>query len=136
MKQDIAVELSSRLRSGAYIQGQGALKTMDTEGNVRNCCLGVVCEMAVEAGVIPREQISHVDEVTFYRFGEGFDNNFSTLPEVVREWAGMYSDNGSFESNTGAEEEMGNMYCLSGFNDTDFNFLQIADIVDRYYEDL
>lgn len=142
MKQEIATELVTRLRSGAYIQGQGALKVVDSEGNVKNCCLGIVCDMAVEAGVIPPDEFDHSTDYPaepsyrVYRYGVGDEANYSTLPSAVQDWAEMYSDNGSFEDRCGAEKEMGGLYCLSGFNDTGFTFPQIADLIERYAEDL
>ena len=66
------------LRSGKYKQAHGTLGKEDGS----RCCLGVLCDLAVEAGVIK----------TF--------NLYSTcLPEEVTMWAGLSSDQGAYGRN-------------------------------------
>ena len=55
------------LRSGEYKQVQLQLKRDD-----RYCCLGVLCDLAVKAGVI-----------------KGFSGRAFYLPSAVRAWAGL-----------------------------------------------
>jgi hypothetical protein len=86
------------LRSGKYEQGRNRLKTAHNEF----CCLGVACELAIEAGVI--------------REYEGC-NSFLSLP-VVR-WLGL---------NTGSGAYMGG--ALHKDNDNGSSFLEIADIIE------
>mgnify|MGYP007046850129 CR=1 FL=1 len=45
MKKDIAKKWVKALRSGKFKQGQGTLKQYDSEGNIKHCCLGVLCEL-------------------------------------------------------------------------------------------
>ena len=49
MKQEIKQQWATALRSGKYAQGQAYLRNDRDE----MCCLGVLSELAVEAGVIP-----------------------------------------------------------------------------------
>lgn len=138
MKQDIALDLIDRLRSGKYTQGHSVLRSTTDDGAVKNCCLGIVCDMAVEAGVITSPVVYETwAGETSYSYGDeenGF--NHAVLPEVVKDWAGFYTDNGSFVPDSDADQEMQEHHCLSGFNDTGVTFPEIADIVERYWEDL
>ena len=82
MRKDIKDEWVRRLRSGDYEQGQGYLRFGD-----KYCCLGVLCDMAVEAGVIeethgPSEKFS-----LFVSVGGGFQTQM--LPPSVAEWSGL-----------------------------------------------
>ncbi len=40
------------LNSGKYKQGFGALEKVKPDGTVVNCCLGVLCHVAEDAGVV------------------------------------------------------------------------------------
>jgi hypothetical protein len=58
------------------------LKRRDS-GEWKHCCLGVLCELAIEAGVKVEEGM--LGEVA------SFDNERSFLPWSVAEWAGLDS---------------------------------------------
>lgn len=68
------------LRSGKYDQGQGVLKSRIDS---RYCCLGVLCEIAVEHDII-----------------EDFEGELGYMPEAVAEWlvpggpAALWSERG------------------------------------------
>lgn len=86
MKKQIKDEWVRRLRSGDYEQGSGYLHFQDTY-----CCLGVLCDMAVEAGVIeetyrPSERIAVFGKTGDWQPG---DWQTQTLPHSVAEWAGL-----------------------------------------------
>ena len=82
MKKDIKDEWVRRLRSGDYEQGQGYLRFGD-----KYCCLGVLCDMAVEAGVIV-ETYSSLEKVS--SFGrDGADLQTQMLPISVAKWSGL-----------------------------------------------
>jgi hypothetical protein len=53
MKPAIRDEWAARLKSGRYPQGQHTLTMVHPDDTRKHCCLGVLCEMGVEAGVIP-----------------------------------------------------------------------------------
>lgn len=86
------------------------------------CCLGVLCDMAVEAGVIPAPTIEsngiHV-----------YAGQTVTLPAPVRRWAEMASNNGTYFEN-GAE------YSLAVDNDDGMPFSEIAVIIREHIDDL
>jgi len=96
------------LRSGKYKQGKFALRRGD-----RFCCLGVACQLAVEAGVIPEPvQTSHDDEWVY-------GGKFTVLPKKVYQWLDI--------DETG-EYETGN---LVSDNDDGKTFRSIASIIER-----
>ncbi len=99
MKYEIAMKWVEALRSGNYKQGTGYLKNND-----KFCCLGVLCDIS---------QLGEWD-------GNYYENKLSTLPNKVREWAGMNSD-------LGENYELKNT--LSNYNDTGYSFEKIADII-------
>lgn len=88
MKQEIKDEWVKRLESGQYQQGQGHLRTEDD----KYCCLGVLCEMAVEQGVIERWHRDYDDGSGAWFYGEKSDSHLQStvdLPRPVQEWAGL-----------------------------------------------
>lgn len=78
-------------------QGTGYLAEVDTEyigtaPSVSYCCLGRLCKLAVENGVIPEPKIqpSASGGCTVLVYGEGADANDMTLPAAVMKWAGLH----------------------------------------------
>lgn len=87
---DPAKKLVEALRSGRFKQGQGYLNK-----NGELCCLGVACELYIEAGGdLPKTLIG-----SHYNYG----TEKYALPEVVREWLGFNSPAGRYA--TGSLEE-------------------------------
>lgn len=76
------------LRSGEFEQGTARLASEGvTDGRVRYCCLGVLCELAHRAGVV--ETRNHTPEGTaFLRFIE-YDGMVTYPNRRVYEWAGV-----------------------------------------------
>lgn len=94
MNPEIKERWLEALRSGKYKQGQKLLRARDVDGNEYHCCLGVLCDLAVEAGVttVEYEPESHDDCViglTSYLYADGEDGQSSGLPQVVCEWSGV-----------------------------------------------
>jgi hypothetical protein len=121
MHKHIADELTMNLRSGEFEQGRNRLRSV--EGKF--CCLGVLCEMAVKAGVIPPATLfrKYTDA---YTYGASFDDSsMSVLPDAVRDWAGMNSSTGEF----GIDGET-----LTVLNDRGESFNDIADRIDKDFE--
>lgn len=104
---------TAALRSGRYPQGKRALLSTDDQGRQCFCCLGVACEVAVQAGVIaPPADGSY-----------GGEKNI--LPTSVQEWLGLYDDAGITRT------EHDSTSCLTELNDdAGWTFEQIADLVD------
>jgi hypothetical protein len=97
--QEIKIRWTGRLRSGMVPQGQKVLRAGD-----RRCCLGVLCDMAAEAGIIEArpagEYAPDYDGYDNYdggtwvpdpdgRWDYGQDPDEETLPLAVQEWAGL-----------------------------------------------
>ena len=119
MNQEKALEWANRLDSGKYLQGKNGL---NVDG--RYCCLGVACEMAVEAGVIPRgTRIGG-----FMEYGIGDNSSTAVLPPAVREWLEMDSSNGYIGGGdyTGCE--------LTVLNDNDTEVPRLAVIIREHWE--
>jgi hypothetical protein len=119
-------EFLAALRSGNYAQGQCKLRSHDD----LYCCLGVLTDLAVKAGI-------HQWEHSEYGWGvkEKLPSgvpfiNTTDLTNKVLKWAGIEYETGmggNLFFNTG---EMNNlMHC----NDTlGYSFEQIADIVEEH----
>ena len=97
MKHDIAERWVAKLRSGEIEQGTGYLGRSEGE----RCCLGVLCDMAVEEGVIPppvmeRGNMSSGGFALLYSQTEISNGEYGVLPEAVVTWAQMKSTSGVY----------------------------------------
>lgn len=81
MRQDIALRWAERLESGQDKQGRTVLRRGD-----ELCCLGVLCEIAVEDGVIPEPSCPD-GNWTMGKYFYGANGNDCTLPREVMAWA-------------------------------------------------
>lgn len=109
MKKEIADKWVAALRSGQYKQGREYLRRGD-----QYCCLGVLCEVVeVEA------------TETYPHFS--YDGLMTFLPEVAQKRSGMKSRDGSL---AGATE------CLAQLNDSGSTFNEIADLIEKRWEEL
>jgi len=97
------------LRSGEYEQGQAYLRT--PKGY---CCLGVLCDLAAKAEVIPEPELENG--------AYWYDGDRYYLSRKVQEWAGLEFNNPSSETASDA---------LANLNDEGLTFTQIADFVER-----
>lgn len=118
---EIVAEWIEKLRSGEFKQGQHRLRTGDPNNTKDNkyCCLGVLCELAVSAEVIPpptydsdQFQFQYTDDCTAY------------LPVDVMEWVGISSRHGTYHLEFGTRDDLTNK------NDQGASFSQIADIIE------
>lgn len=127
MKHDIAELWASALESGKYPQTKHMLcrtKTSTTGHKPGFCCLGVLCELALEAGI---DGLGKAITGPYY-YGQ-YNGEVNTLPEIVREWAGM-------ETNDGAYFEDAIETTLAGKNDFGYSFHHIANIIRTRKDDL
>lgn len=120
MNPERKAEWVAALRSEKFLQGMGVLVSVDTDGKVRHCCLGVLCELAAMAGAATRHPGG------FY--GNGDECRF-TLPQSVQEWAGITTEVDE-DSLIPACPRAGGLE-LSELNDTGVGFSEIADIIER-----
>lgn len=118
------------LRSGKYTQGIGSLRMEDSETGVcTHCCLGVVTQLAVAAGVIDQGvKYTETPGVVVY---EDEPNSYigttGMLPKKVREWLEVEVKNPRFKI---GEEMLG----ATSLNDKlKYTFAQIADLIEAQY---
>lgn len=80
------------LRSGGWTQGTGALNrcSLGVDGKRRFCCLGRLCELAVEAHITERvaAQGFHDTGYTGTPSGDDYDM-YGMPPREVLDWAGL-----------------------------------------------
>jgi hypothetical protein len=112
------------LRSDAYRQGKGYLKTVTPDRGAEFCCLGVLCDLAVKAGVIP-EPVT-VDGVDGYAFGDAI----AALPARVKEWAGLSHVNPPVD--VPRRTSLADRTSLASLNDNGSSFAKIADLIEAY----
>jgi len=119
MNADVKAHWTAALRSGRYPQAVGALRRENEEAGF--CCLGVLCELAVTAGVIPPPRI-WLDGTYAYA------DSCHLLPFAVVKWAGLGSDDPSIQ---GAPASLaGDWLSLAEANDNGVPFSGIADIIE------
>lgn len=111
---------TTTLRSGKYPQAPTALHRLSTFEAGRPtgyCCYGVLCELAIQAGVIVRNVPVFGDEFEYY----GVHKASSYLPPEVVEWAGLPNVDPIVVDKS-----------LSYYNDIEeTDFLGIADLIDE-----
>lgn len=123
MKKDIADLWVKALRSGKYAQGKHSLNSGSSAfGNSRAfCCLGVLCELAIEAGV-PVNKVNAptwADQVYY-------DGNSKYLPPSVMEWADIKTNSGQLYGT--------HIPSLADLNDKGSSFEFLADKIETYWE--
>jgi hypothetical protein len=122
MKVSVKALWLNGLRSGKYKQGQAALRRDNSVCGDRYCCLGVLCELAVEAGVIKPAQPSPNGggQDGVYRYGSEGARSF--LPIEVVHWAGLNSNPEVHAS--------GGPTALASLNDQHMTFENIAKLIE------
>lgn len=103
-----------RLENGDIRQVGGSLGNADGS----RCCLGVLCDIAVEENVIGAPSVS--DDRLIY------GNQIAVLPQSVQDWAGLDSPNGGYKLNTQNDMSDG---ALSFDNDCGKSFQEIANTI-------
>lgn len=115
MNPEIREQWVAALESGEYKQGKGWLCPVD-DGNRSYCCLGVLADLAVKAGIIDEPttfEANHLED-SYLVFGGAS----ATLPLEVQEWAGLDDSDPSAD---------GEYKPLSQYNDDDeYTFKEIA----------
>lgn len=128
LRPEVKKKWTEALRSGKYDQGVGQLR--DKHDNY--CCLGVLCQVAAEEGVIPPAKVQ-VGSPDYFYGGEG-DDRSGVLPLAVQEWA--YEDDLvdlSKDNRYGFEDPMLGDYHASNWNDDHkADFKKIALLVEEY----
>lgn len=125
MNQEIKTLWTQALRSGEYEQGTRALRTR-SQGIEKHCCLGVLCDLAVEADVLPAPKLN--SDGGEYEYQNGSDPAYTwpekgVLPTSVVTWAGLQVSNPPVTCN-------GELESLATVNDNGYTFDEIADMID------
>src|SRR5687767_2980139 len=118
MKKHIMEKWVAALRSGEFKQTRGTLE--DSKGN---CCLGILCNLALVEGVCDYYPENSIRVARF-------DGSCDILPFSVMKWAGMKSEDGCF-----GNKETGVAY-LTEINDDGASFDKIADIIEKNWRKL
>lgn len=119
MNQKIKKEWVTRLRSGAYIQGYGQLKS-EVNDQAYHCCLGVLCEIFSEETGIEWNGFTGRTKTNYF-----LENQEMVLPDSVIKWAELEEHNPvvKIENDT---------YPLSDLNDGDqFTFEELANLIEN-----
>lgn len=122
MKEEVKNKWTAALRSGKYKQGKGLLNN----GAGRLCCLGVLCEVAIEEGLdiqrIVMDDAIHVSAAA-YMDEEGIPV-MTVLPNSVMEWADLNAPDPFVTSEA----------TIAHLNDEEeLSFAEIADIIDEVF---
>lgn len=142
MRGEVLDEVVKRLRSGEYKQGHSALRRLAKDGGPDLfCCLGVMCEIAVEEGVLVRLDTDVPGTSYGYKVPGQDATHTAYLPPAVIEWAGVVSDQ---EKEASLEEyhyeergsfDVGSNDSLTAMNDNGkHDFLAIADWMEANVE--
>lgn len=121
MKPDIKEQWVGALRSGHYQQGRGRLA--DNDG--KYCCLGVLCELATEAGILDKEMSDQFGPI--YRSTADRDDwDRNLLPMAVVKWAELDSRRPVVPRGASLFDTR----ALDFLNDTGKKFDEIADLIE------
>lgn len=131
MNADKKARWVAALRSGDFPQTKGALSRPGTTTYDRPgfCCLGVLCELAADDGIIRR--VSFSPEMNGYvaprpNSDEEYTET-SILPPIVVKWAGLDTSFGlEWDTDDGHGSES-----LANLNDNGADFDRIADIIEE-----
>jgi hypothetical protein len=132
MNQTVIRRWVEALRSGDYRQGQDRLEVVSSDSDDAAqssfCCLGVLCDLAVQDGIIGR-RVRHLEgDVTVY-FGDDNDRDQYYLPKKVVEWAGLEDLIGSGSDDP--RDVFVHGIGLTARNDCGESFEQIANAVEE-----
>lgn len=142
MNPDVKAKWLQKLRSGEYDQGRFFLRRKgrsEAEAD-RYCCLGVLCEVAVEEGVIPPAVSGHSWGDYRYMYDDGSEQ---ALPDAVADWAGLDDGLGTLVPGVARLESacpcascriggIPEAHTLAELNDDlGYTFDQIADVIEE-----
>lgn len=131
MKTEVRILWTQALRSGEFPQGLEVLRSADE----KYCCLGVLCELAVRAGIIPPAtgpglSINSLSINSPYHY----DGRVFSLPDAVADWAGLTDPDGLLPVPVPHKDSV--YRDLSELNDSEeFSFAEIADIIDAQFSE-
>lgn len=119
MKTEVKAQWLTALRSGDYAQGSQRLRRLDDTF----CCLGVLCDLAVKAGVIPEPERERGDRGS-YEYGAS--GNAAFLPSEVARWADIDRWGQKHDGEDTSHD-------LVQLNDNGATFAEIADVIEAHF---
>ena len=141
MVESIKTEWLDDLRSGNFHQGSGKLHTAtrNDDGTERHefCCLGVLCERAVAAGIVERVDVSDEyaagEDHTVYAYTPTEGPNAGVPyphypPPAVAAWAGLPSG----DTNPYVDTDTGRRV-IANVNDEGATFTDLADMIENQF---
>jgi hypothetical protein len=139
MRPEIKAKWKADLLSGEYEQGEGKLcriLTGSSAGVKRWCCLGVLTDQAVKAGVGTWND-DLIDIRGYVPPGSpvGYVGEINYLPEAVAEWAGITPEGHEpvWGYHTGRLPSGGEHRSLSEANDHGARFEVIAELIEEHF---
>lgn len=119
MKKKIMKKWVEALRSGEFEQGESYL-----DRNGKYCCLGVLCALAVNEGVV---RVSESAYTGTYDYGDCRMDG--SLPKEVMKWSEIKTDMGVLASSGGKTS-------LATMNDQGVSFKEISRIIEQNWKEL
>ena len=113
MNKDVADKWVKALRSDEYTQSTNYL-----QNGAGHCCLGVLCEIGRNSGVLINKSLGGQIK------GETLNDQ-----SAIKKWAGMRTGQGKFKFKHPNNN-------LTALNDEGYTFEEIADIIEKEWEDL
>jgi hypothetical protein len=124
MNKEIKQRWVNALRSGRYKQGRGALRRITGSGE-EYCCLGVLCQLAVDDDVAKCEA---EENLFMYECG---NRTASSLPNGVAKWARLPDFQFSPKVSIPYEGHI-RKFPLFVLNDVlNYSFEEIADLIEE-----
>jgi hypothetical protein len=123
--KDVITRWIDALRSGEYHQGRAVLARFTTSEQdgaipIRYCCLGVLCELAVQDRII--DPAAHSEDSKSLRY----DGQGAVVSTAVQAWAGITED-GEFVDDPYLDIRQ----ALTSLNDDEgYTFSEIADEIE------
>lgn len=143
MNKKIKEDWIKALRSGEYSQGNGYLNHLGD-----HCCLGVLCDLYVKAGLGIWETYEDDKPNEIYSFEDGSISESGVLLDSIKEWAELDSVTGEISLDPSEIEILGlsgyvggdefgelvsnQIVDLTELNDGGITFNQIADLIEEY----
>lgn len=116
----------------SFKQGYGKLSRVHDDGSDGLCCLGVLTELAVDAGVLPPGDLRDTGtyDGCYYEYdnGYGINTEVNVLPPAVMTWAELTDSNPAIECREAPNGE--DVTCLASLNDAGETFDVIADVIE------
>lgn len=122
MNAEVKQAWLAALRSGEYQQAHSRLHDTDEGGNVRHCCLGVLCDLHSKATGMPWK-----DEIMV----TSYHGAYEFLPSDVRVWAELDGDSPVIQGHPLIAWNDGHDLGL-GQAIRPHTFPEIADLIEQY----